>query len=160
MSNFSGTVCRLHRDVSDHQSAQNQQHHLDDVGQGDGFEAAIERIADGECGEQPQRVGDIQAGDGVDRQRAEPQDRGEVDEHVNAEPEECQHCFDAAVVTLLEKLRHRVNLVLQEYRQQVFADDDERNRGHPFIGCDRDAQYVGRAGHADDLFCGDVCSNQ
>ena len=102
----------------------------------------------------------VDARDRIHRERAQPQDRGEIHEHVQREPEHGHDVAHGRAVTLLEELRHRVDAVLEEHRQDPLADDDQRERRHPFIGRDRHAHHVAGAGHADDLLGGDVRGDQ
>src|SRR6185295_11445364 len=90
-------------------------------------------------------------GDGMYSGSAEPQDRSQIYEHVNAEPEDRHYGTHAWAVTLLQKLRHCVDAILQEDRYEILADYDERQCRHPFVGSDAESDHVARPGHADDL---------
>jgi hypothetical protein len=51
----------------------------------------------------------------------------------------------------MEELRHGVDVVLEEDRQEELADDQQGQRRHPFVGSDCEPDGVARPGHADDL---------
>ena len=102
----------VQRDISDHQPSEHQEDHLDDVRQGHCLQASVQRIGNGEQSQQYQRVLVVEAGNGVNRQCAQPQDRGQVHEDVDAQPEYGQNRAHAAVVTLLQELGHGVDAVL------------------------------------------------
>ena len=142
------------------QPAQHQQRHLHDIGQRDCLEPAVELVEQGEGSQQVQRGVLVDAGDLGHRDRTQPDDRGQVDEDVQRQPEHRHQRADGRAVTLLEELRHRVDAVVQEDRQEPFADDQQGQRGHPFVRGDRQADRVARAGHADDLFGRDVGGDQ
>ena len=93
----SATRDLVHRDIRDHQSAKHKQHDLDDVRQRDGLESAVDRVTRGKCRQQPERVVDVEPGHRVDSQRSEPQDGGQVDEDVNAEPEQPEYRLDPGI---------------------------------------------------------------
>ena len=161
-------IGRIHRpaadlaqgDGDDGQAARDQQADLHDVGQGHGLQPAPDLIGQRKHGD------DHEGGELVDpRHRvhgdgAKPQDRGHIDEDVEAQPE---HGHDAAhrrSVPLLQKLRHGRDIVAQEDGQEELGDDQEGEGGHPLIGGDGEADGVSRARHADDLLGGDVGGDQ
>ena len=82
--------------------------------------------------------------------------RGQVHEDVEAEPEHGHQRPDQPAVAALQELRHRVDVVLEEDRQEELADDQKRRRRHPFVGRDRKPDRIARARHADDLLGRDV----
>ena len=61
---------------------------------------------------------------------------------------------------MLEELRHRVDAVAEEDRQEIFADDQQGQRRHPFVGGDGEADRIARARHADDLLGRDIGRDQ
>ena len=64
------------------------------------------------------------------------------------------------VVTLLQELGHGVNFGSQKDRQQVFTHQNQRNGGHPFVGGNGQPDGIAGARHPDNLFGGDVGSDQ
>ncbi len=138
-------------DEQDHQAAKHQHRHLHHISESDGFEAAIQCISTGERRQHQNTLHLSQAGHGRESGSAEPEDRGQVDEDIECEPEDRHHELDVRSVPALQEFRHGVDFVLQEHRQEKHADDQERQRSHPFIGGDRQSDGVSGAGHADDL---------
>ena len=105
-------------DEQDHQSAEHQHRHLHHVGQRDGLEAAVQRIGAGERRQHDEALLLRQAGHRGERGGAQPEDRGQVDEDVERQPEDRHHELDVRPVPALEELRHGVDFVLQEHRQE------------------------------------------
>ena len=87
---------------------------------------------------------------------AEPGHGGEVDEHVEEEPEDGEGQSHTVVVAFAEELGDGEYLAVEHHWQQELADDHERDGGHHLVGCDGDAVAEARARHADKLFGGDV----
>src|SRR5690554_2910471 len=160
LERIGGDADALEHDPGQQQPAQHQQHHLHHVGERHRAEPAMDLVGKRERGQAQQRPGLVHAGDVGDRQRAQPQDRGQVHEHVQADPEDRHHRADAAAVALLEELRHREDAVAQEHRQEPLAHDQQGGGRHPFVGRDRQADRVARPGHADDLLGRDVGRDQ
>jgi hypothetical protein len=150
----------VQRQEDDDQAAGDQQGHLDDVGQGHGLQAAPQLIGQGEDADDHQGGHLVDAGHRVDGDRAQPQDRGQVHEDVEDQPEHRHHVADAGSVPLLQELRHGADVVLQEDRQEELADDQQGQGRHPLIGGDGQAQGIARAAHADDLLGRDVGGDQ
>src|SRR3546814_19127679 len=71
------------------------------------------------------------------RDRAQPEDRREVDEDIERQPEHRHHGADRRPEPLFQELRHGVDFIFQEDRQEQFADDKQRQRRHPLIESDR-----------------------
>ena len=76
-----------------------------------------------------------EAGDRFDRERAEPKYGGQVDEHIDPEPEQRHHVAHAVVVALLEELRHGIDLILEVDRHKEDRYDHKRSGCHPLVGC-------------------------
>ncbi len=151
---------RVERQRGHQQATEDQQRNLHDIGQRHRLEAAIQLVEQREHADQHQRQHLVHAGDLGHRDRAQPQDRGQVDENVQAQPEHRHQRTDPVAVPLLQELRHRVDAVAQEDRQEVLAHDQQGKRSHPFVGGDGQADRVAGAGHADDLFGRNVGGNQ
>ena len=60
----------------------------------------------------------------------------------------------------VEELRHGVDVVLEEDRQEELADDQQGRRRHPFVRRDGEPDRITGAGHADDLLGRDVRRDQ
>ncbi len=146
--------------AGDDQATHHQQGHLDDIRQGHGLEAAGDLVEQSERTQARQHPEGIEAGHGGHRRTAQPQDRGQVDENVEDEPEHRHQVFDAGPEALLQEARHGGDAVPEEHRQEPFADDDQGDRRHPLIGSDGQADLVARSRHADDLFGGNVGGDQ
>ena len=54
--------------------------------------------------------------------------------------------------TLVEELRHRVDIAVQEDRQEILRDNQQDNRGLPLIGRNGEANHIALTRHANDLF--------
>ncbi len=78
----------VEREVGHDQAAEHEQGHLHDVGQRDRLQPAVELVEQGEAAEREQGDVLVHAGDLVHRDRAEPDDRGQVHEDVESEPED------------------------------------------------------------------------
>ena len=64
-------------------------------------------------------------------------------------------------VAVFKELGDGVNAAAQKFRQEDERHHHERDGGHPFVGGDRHAEPVGGlAGHADELFGGNVRRDQ
>ena len=150
----------LERRTADDESAEHQQRYLDDVGERHGFQAAVQRIGQGKQPEREQRRLHGETRDRMHRGRAQPEDGGQVHEDVDTQPEHRHHRAHRGAVAPFQEFRHGVNAVLEEYRQQEFADDEQREAAHPFVRGDADADHIARSGHADDLLGGNVGGDQ
>ena len=148
------------RQPRDDEAAQHQQRHLHDIGQRHRLQPAPDLVQQRERAQRHQRDVLVDPRHLGDRDRAEPDDRGEVHEHVQRQPEQRHQRADARAVPLLQELRHRVDPVAQEDRQEELADDQQRQRRHPFVRRDRQPDRIAGARHADDLFGGDVGCDQ
>ena len=137
-------------------TAQNQEGYLHRIGHRHGFEPAEHLIGQRKSTEYDQRGELMQPGHACDRERTEPQDRSQIHEHVQHQPEHRHHRTNAFAKAFLEKLRHRVDVVAQEDRQKPLGDDQQGQRRQPLVRRDRKPGRVARAGHADDLFGRDV----
>ena len=111
------------RQEDDDQAAGDQQGHLDDVGQRDSLETALDLVEQSEGAEDDERDVLVDSGNLVDRDRAEPDDRGQVHEHVETEPEDRHDDRQELPISAGEELRHGVDVVLEEDRQEELADD-------------------------------------
>ena len=147
-------------DPGDQQAAHHQQRDLDDVGQRHRLQAAVQLVGQREQAEQGERQHLVHAGDLVHRDRSQPQDRGQVHEYVQAQPEHRHQRADPRAVPFLQELRHGVDAVAQEDRQEELADDQQGRRRHPLVRRDRQADGIAGAGHADDLLGRDVGRDQ
>jgi hypothetical protein len=130
------------------------------VGQCDGLKTAIYRVGSGEDTDGDQGGLVFDAGDSVNRGGAKPQDRSQIHKDVDAEPEHGHHVAHRWAVTFLQELGHGVDAVLEEDRQEVLADNDQCQGGHPLVRSYTQADDVAGPGHADDLFGGDVRRDQ
>ena len=146
----------LQGEIGHHQAAEDEHDHLDHVGVADDFHAA-------DCddrGEQRQAKYDGQqrlaAQKLADGHGAQKQDRSQIHEHVQEQPEHRHDQRDGFVVALLQKLRHRVDAVLQIDRHEKHADDDQRHGGDPFECRHGDADREALTRHADELLGRDV----
>ena len=146
-------------DIGRDQAAHHQHHHLHHVGvahhlhPANGNEQRKQRQQDDD---DVKRVAPHQITEG---QRPKVENRSQVDQHVEKEPEDAHNQAQRGVVALLQKLRHRKNLLLQEYRHEEHGHDDEHNGRHPFIGCHRHAHLKAGARHANKLLGRDVGGN-
>ena len=146
----------VERQIGDDEPAEHEQGDLDDIGQRHRLQAAAQLVEQGEGAEHDERQILVDPRHLVDRDRAQPDDRGEVHEHVEREPEHRHQHRQRPPVTPREELRHRVDFVLQEDRQEELADDQQGRRRHPFVGGDGEPDRIARARHADDLLGRDV----
>ena len=151
----------VERHIRDDDAAEHQQRHLHDVGERDRLQAAVQRVEQREQRRAPM-IAIWMSRPAMAFTASAPSHRIEVrfTKMYSAEPEHRHHVAHRRAVTLLEELRHRVDAVLEEHRQEPLADDDQRERRHPFVGGDRHAHHVAGAGHADDLLGGDVRGDQ
>jgi len=136
----------VERQSRHHQAAEHEQRDLHDVGHRDRAQPAPQLMEEREQAERNQRRGLINARYFRHGDRAEPHDGGQVHEDVEREPEHCHQRADARSVPLLEKLRHRVDLVLEEDRQEPLADDHQRDPSRR--GSTRSNPYAARYGCA------------
>src|SRR5690606_28393269 len=84
----------------------------------------------------------------------------EVHEDVDQDPENGQQRPHAAVVPLLQELRHSKDPLLQIDGQKEPGYDEECNGRHPLIAGYRQAETETRAGHSDELLGGNVGSDE
>jgi len=131
-----GAADLTQRDGQDDDAAQDQQGHLNDVRQGHGLQAARYLIGQGEDAEDDQHGHRIEAGDGRYRRAAQPQDRGQVDEDVEQQPEDGHQELHAGAKALLQEARHGGHAIAQKDRDEELADDKQGDRRHPLIGGD------------------------
>eukprot|EP01136_Pigoraptor_vietnamica_P011867 Opistho-1_new@51206 len=148
------------RDARNQQTAQNKQRDLDDVGERDRLQPAVKLVEQRKAAEREQRDILIDPRHLVDRDRTEPHDRCEVHEDIEREPEDRHQRADVGAVALFEELRHREDLVADEDRKKKFADDQQRERRHPFVGGDRQTDRIARSRHADDLLGRNIGGDQ
>ena len=142
------------------QPAQHQQGDLHDIGQRHGLQSAPQLVGQREDTQPGQRQILIDAGHLRHRDRSQPQDRGEVDRNIKHQPEHGHHRAQARTEAGLEKLRHGRDAVLEKHRQKQEADDQQRGRGHPFVGGNGQADRIARPGHPHDLLGRDVGRDQ
>ena len=155
-----GRAVGVERQHGREQSAADEHDHLHHVGPGDGLQAAVDRVdgrEDGQPGDPPEQR---HAHDALQRESAEVEDRRQVDEHVDQEPEHGQERPHAAVVALLQELRHRKDAFFEVDREEEVGDHQERHRRHPLVAGDGQAQAEARAGHSDKLLGRDVRRDQ
>src|SRR5690606_22485513 len=111
--------------VRHQQTTDNQQHHLDNIGQGHGLKAAVNGVGNRESRQEHHPVNQVQAGDGVDGQSAQPENGSQVDEGVQGQPEDGHDGAHPVVVTLLQKLGHGGDALLEEDGQEVLAHNQQ-----------------------------------
>ena len=146
----------VEREIGRDEATEDQEDHLDDVGPGHGRQPAVQRIGRREGRQTEHSVDHRNAHDGLQRERAEVQHGGEVDEDVERDPEDRQDRLELRGVPLLDELGNRVEPLLDEDGQEVFADEDQGQRRHPLIRGDGQADFESGAGHADELLGGYV----
>ena len=106
----------------------------------------------------PQKSGD--AHDAFERERAEVEDRREVDEDVDDQPEDGEQRPHAAVEPLLQELRHREDALFEVDREEEVGDHQERDGRHPLVARDRQPEAEARPRHPDKLLGRDVGRDQ
>ena len=142
----------IEREVGRDEAAEDQEDHLDDVGPGHGREPAVQRIGRREGRQAEHPVDHRNAHDRLQRERAEVQHGGEVDEDVERNPEDRQNRLELSGIALLDELGNRVQSLLDEDGKEVFADENQGQRRHPLVRGDGQANLESGAGHADELF--------
>ena len=148
------------RQIGDHQPAEHQQRDLHDISQRHRLQPALDLVGEREHAEQDECQRLVDARDLDHRDRAQPDDAGEVHEHVQRQPEYRHQRADARAVPPLQELRHGVDLVGEEDRQEKLADDQQRQRRHPLVRRDGETDRIARPRHADDLFGRDIGRDQ
>ena len=133
--------------------------HLDYIGEADNFHAA-QRDDDGGRGQRVHAEREVKARYAAHGNGAQVQDRGQVHDHVQRQPENGHDHGHRAVVALVQELRHREDFILQVHRDEERGHDDERDGSHPLVGRDGQADFEARAGHAHELLGRDVAGNQ
>ena len=144
----------------DRETAKDQNHDLNNVGQRYGFQTTIQRIEQRESGQHGHAREHTEASHRLDRQRPAIQYCGQVHCGEQENPEHRHDRFDAVTEPSLEKLRHRINAAFQENRQEKRCHNDEHERRLPFISGNGETDHKALSGLSDNLLCGDVCGNQ
>ena len=102
----------IKRDIEDRKAAKDQDHNLNNVGQRNRFQAAIDRVEHCENGEASHSRNDRDARYGCDGEPAQPENGCEVHESVERDPEHRHDRFDLSPETCFEELRHREDFPL------------------------------------------------